>query len=250
MTSRYRLPVFATSLLVLAQVACSVFGGAVPATQPAATVAPGQTSPAATPAAAATPAPNGPAVGADLTYADMQAILAASFAVYPHRIRSSVVITGSSTSTLVIEATDLDHIHMTSNSTMSNGNALQENILISPTLYIKPMTETWRLATPAEQGWADVMIAATDPSKVMTSAPVTETDKLVYSFLDDETVNGVATARYHAVYTDPTGAQTVSDVWIRTGDRRIYQLNANQAGSYTTMAVDYDPSITVVAPIP
>jgi hypothetical protein len=185
MNSQSRLPALATGCLVLAQLACSVFGGAVPATQraapptitansaatAAATATPGPTVPAptpataATPAAAATTAPHSPALGADLNYAEMQAILAASFAVYPHRVRSTTVITGSSTSNLVIEATDLEHIHMISTSTLSTGTAPRESILISPTLYMKPPGGTWRLATPDEQGLADTLVAAADPSR-------------------------------------------------------------------------------------
>jgi hypothetical protein len=95
-----------------------------------------------------------------------------------------------------------------------------------------------------------VMIAIADPSKVPQSVPVTETDKLVYRFMDDETVNGVATARYQADYTDAQGVQSVGQAWVGTGDRRLYQLSVGLASSYTTMVIEYDPSITVAAPIP
>jgi hypothetical protein len=238
--------------LAAAALACAQLAGPAAPTPLRATTAAPAATPAVTSAAtgAATAAPHGPATGADLSYAEFQAILSASFAAYPHRVRTTTVITGSSTSSQVIEATDLDHIHMTSTSTLSGASEPRETILISPTLYMKPPGKPWRLATPDEQGYTDAMIAATDPSKLMGSAPVTETDKLVYPFLGDETMNGVATARYHVDYTDADGTRTISDIWIGTGDQRIYQLNVTGADSYSTLAVEYDPSITVAAPMP
>jgi hypothetical protein len=182
----------------------------------------------------------------------MLAIMSASFGSYPRRIRQTILgKSNNQTSTGVIEATDPDHIHLTSNTATDQGNVLLEGILISPTLYVKPPNEYWRLANPDEADMMGLLILGADPSLVFKAIPVTEPNKKVYLASGDEVLNGIATTHYRQEFGDKAaGTHYVTDTWVGTADKRVYQISSDGPLDISTSMLEYDPTIKVVAPIP
>lgn len=206
---------------------------------PAATTAPAPTvAPTATPAPTAVPAPVGSPQ--DAVVAALQALLQAG----PYRTKTTIVA-GSDTINLVGEMIPPDKLH----TRMTSGSFESETIVIGDAVWSK-----------RDGAWSVLPVSGKE--MLQSAFPALAVDQLIGTISNagsagTETVDGEPTNVY--TYTSTTdlgaGSQVISAVKLWVSARRgvpVKQEVVGEAGgvqSTTVQTIEYDPTITIAAPM-
>lgn len=198
-----------------------------------------------------------------LTEEQILDIVRSSLSAYPWRLEQTVTSKSSQqTTTSLTEAQSSTRGYNRSDQTLGSETITIESILIDQMLYLKitgSPAETYGLVSGE---WAEVPpgsplsqlsdTSAIDPAKIAeifatdfaSISGQNGIDEMVFTAVGNEDVDGVAATIYES-----KGAAFTYRWWVG-GDGRFYKSTVDIPEATRTLLMEYDPDITVQAPVP
>jgi hypothetical protein len=199
------------------------------------------------------------AIDAELSEAEVLAIVRSSLAAYPWRLEQSVLVkdTGQ-TITGLTEAQSSTRGYNRSVQSVGAETITLETILIDSLVYLKISGSPAEAYGLVDGQWTEVPPdsplsqfidrGAIDPARIAeifaTDFKAVSGGEKLFSAAGSEEVNGVPTTIYES-----TG-ETFTYRWWIGSDRRFYKTTVDLPQAGRTIVMEYDPDIEVQAPVP